>query len=659
MPNLKISELTPLGGTPGPAFLFEVVDPNDFTMGPTGTNKSVRFDQLLPNLDSTYLRLDASNVPLTGTLDVTGNVEATGDLIALQAVVASNGAIIVGQTELRGDLLLGDPGTDLQVLLEPTTGPLNIDVETAVGSGTFATLYTLNETGTPANATDLATKQYVDNNAGLTVVGTPAQNEITIWDGPSSVKGDAALQFAGGALIIDGLVDITAGAGNNLIVSGGDINVTGDITATGNITGTLRTLNGSPEQMLYLGASNELIPTGSVLFNSTANPNRLDLTVPVFQNLDSIGLGQSTFFGFNISTNTAQTGNTIIGNQAGRDITSSSSNVLVGDRAGINLTTGGGNVAIGSGAFQNINAQRSVCIGQAANAGGSTVAIGRAVSGGASSVIIGELAVSQGTPSNSVILGRTNFYQTNPDNAFVTSATNVISIGRGNQPPAGNVTPTNQIVIGTELVSDGDRTMKIGAPQIDQGTMWCRNLIIRGNFQGAVESQTWLSFYGNEVVSSGVLGFPVLDDTTMYLTNERENNGLELRSAGIFSIGTSQLGVIGTGTGTANEAFVGFYDDTEAAQGAVGFLGNLNNDLSLQNNAASISLILAGTGGNLGLQFFNGANTFPIQHGGILTSTVPATASSAGVPGEMRSDGSHLYICTATNTWVRVAVATF
>jgi hypothetical protein len=39
--------------------------------------------------------------------------------------------------------------------------------------------------------------------------------------------------------------------------------------------------------------------------------------------------------------------------------------------------------------------------------------------------------------------------------------------------------------------------------------------------------------------------------------------------------------------------------------------------------------------------------------------TVPATATSAGTTGDVRYDGSHLYICTATNTWRRTALSTW
>lgn len=37
----------------------------------------------------------------------------------------------------------------------------------------------------------------------------------------------------------------------------------------------------------------------------------------------------------------------------------------------------------------------------------------------------------------------------------------------------------------------------------------------------------------------------------------------------------------------------------------------------------------------------------------------PATATSLGTPGQVAYDSTHFYVCIATNTWVRVVLATF
>lgn len=42
-----------------------------------------------------------------------------------------------------------------------------------------------------------------------------------------------------------------------------------------------------------------------------------------------------------------------------------------------------------------------------------------------------------------------------------------------------------------------------------------------------------------------------------------------------------------------------------------------------------------------------------------LNASVPATAAATGTPGMIAYDASYIYICTATNTWKRVAIATW
>ena len=38
---------------------------------------------------------------------------------------------------------------------------------------------------------------------------------------------------------------------------------------------------------------------------------------------------------------------------------------------------------------------------------------------------------------------------------------------------------------------------------------------------------------------------------------------------------------------------------------------------------------------------------------------VPSSATATGTQGQIAFDASYLYICTATNTWKRVAIATW
>lgn len=42
-----------------------------------------------------------------------------------------------------------------------------------------------------------------------------------------------------------------------------------------------------------------------------------------------------------------------------------------------------------------------------------------------------------------------------------------------------------------------------------------------------------------------------------------------------------------------------------------------------------------------------------------ISGTVPASASAVGVAGTIVVNGDYIYVCTATDTWKRVAIATW
>jgi hypothetical protein len=43
----------------------------------------------------------------------------------------------------------------------------------------------------------------------------------------------------------------------------------------------------------------------------------------------------------------------------------------------------------------------------------------------------------------------------------------------------------------------------------------------------------------------------------------------------------------------------------------------------------------------------------------LLAKNTPATSAAAGVPGQISYDASFLYVCTAVNTWKRIALVAF
>jgi hypothetical protein len=92
------------------------------------------------------------------------------------------------------------------------------------------------------------------------------------------------------------------------------------------------------------------------------------------------------------------------------------------------------------------------------------------------------------------------------------------------------------------------------------------------------------------------------------------------------------------------------------AAGAVNYANFLN---ALTGNAPQIQA--AGNDTNIDLNLL-GQGTGIVRHNGqpaVTMVAAPATSSATGVVGQIAQDGTYLYVCTAANTWKRVALTTF
>lgn len=61
----------------------------------------------------------------------------------------------------------------------------------------------------------------------------------------------------------------------------------------------------------------------------------------------------------------------------------------------------------------------------------------------------------------------------------------------------------------------------------------------------------------------------------------------------------------------------------------------------------------------LGSTTDDGVNKLQVNGGVSIGGTAPASASATGVAGSIRWDADYIYVCTATNTWKRAALATW
>jgi hypothetical protein len=93
-----------------------------------------------------------------------------------------------------------------------------------------------------------------------------------------------------------------------------------------------------------------------------------------------------------------------------------------------------------------------------------------------------------------------------------------------------------------------------------------------------------------------------------------------------------------------NGAAIGWVTGTSASTGEI--------DTGFRRNAAGVVEVNNGTAGTFrDLIVRNLRMSAP--------TLVPASASAAGNEGQIAWDADYIYICTATNTWKRVAIATW
>lgn len=100
-------------------------------------------------------------------------------------------------------------------------------------------------------------------------------------------------------------------------------------------------------------------------------------------------------------------------------------------------------------------------------------------------------------------------------------------------------------------------------------------------------------------------------------------------------------------------------DGTNTNFNATGYVQFINNGVvTIRTTASNRVLINTTSDDNTNTLQVNG-NAKATQYRLSALNTAPASASDTGTTGEIRITASYIYICTATNTWVRAALATW
>ncbi len=114
----------------------------------------------------------------------------------------------------------------------------------------------------PVNSTDVATKQYVDDNSGgsgdVSKVGTPVNDQVAVWTGDGTVEGDPNLTYTGGILRVSSVslgtqtvetigtaMTLSGGTGLNIVSGNGTIVMGDNLRPNGNFAFDNGTLTNS------------------------------------------------------------------------------------------------------------------------------------------------------------------------------------------------------------------------------------------------------------------------------------------------------------------------------------------------------------------------------------------------------------------------------
>jgi trimeric autotransporter adhesin len=240
---------------------------------------------------------------------------------------------------------------------------------------------------------------------------------------------------------------------------------------------------------------------------------------------------------------------------------------------------------------------------------------------------------------------------------------------------AGNVTTgnLNTAVGGAALLfsTEGQHNSSIGAGSNRGATSIISTFTITnggsGYTDGTYTGVTLIPATAGLNLTSALATVVVSGGTVTSVTITTDGNGHRLQT---YTIDSAEVGGTGSGflltvtaltTGQFNTAIgsqAGRSNATGSRNVFIGYNAGRNettdDNLYISNHLTSTPLIKGkfdSTGGNAGSVRIYG----DLQ----LTTKTPASASDTGTEGTITWDADYIYICTATNTWKRVAISTW